>query len=126
MLIEFPSELDCGRVGDLLLTAAALRAPIYRVAVRAMNLAHRLSPSGPIVVPGALRAVVNDYQTDSAQPRRIGTIVPRKIVPVVVPSHHGLERGYGDKFASRTPCQRNDARGIGRSGRAKFALSRFD
>jgi hypothetical protein len=37
MLIEFPSELDRGRVGDLLLTATALRAPIYRVAVRATS-----------------------------------------------------------------------------------------
>ena len=57
---------------------------------------------------------------------RIGTIVPRKIVPIVVPFRHGPERGYGDKLASRTPCQRNDARGTGRSGWAKFALSRLD
>jgi DNA-binding XRE family transcriptional regulator len=69
MLIEFPSELDCDRVGDLILTATALRAPIYRVAVRAMNLAHRLSPSGPIVVPGAVRAVINDYLSQDESER---------------------------------------------------------
>src|ERR1700730_19388051 len=45
--------------------------------------------------------------------RRIGTIVPGNIVPVVVPFRHGLEGGHGDKSASSTPCTQNDARGGG-------------
>jgi hypothetical protein len=45
MLMELPSELNCGRVGDLLLTIAALLSPICGVAVRAMNLARSLEPS---------------------------------------------------------------------------------
>jgi len=44
MLMELPSELDCGRVGDLLLATAALGSPIRGVAVRAMNLAHCRKP----------------------------------------------------------------------------------
>ncbi len=44
IFIKLPSELDCGRIGDLFLAATAFRAPICRVAVRAMNLAHCLKP----------------------------------------------------------------------------------
>jgi hypothetical protein len=55
--------------------------------------------------------------------RRIGTIIPRKIVPVVVAFRHGPERGYGDERAARTPCEKFDARGLGGPSRRKFALS---
>jgi hypothetical protein len=57
---------------------------------------------------------------------RIGTIVPRKIVPVVVAFGHGPERGHGDEFASRASCQKLDAGGPGRQGRRQFTLSGFD
>jgi hypothetical protein len=58
MLMELPSELDCGRVGDLLLATAALGSPIRGVAVRAMNLAHCRKPlrvSSLRVVPRTCR-----------------------------------------------------------------------
>src|SRR5260370_23771428 len=50
---------------------------------------------------------------------RIGTIVPRKIVPTAAPLPHGFERGFGDKFASRAPCPEADARGIGGPSRSE-------
>src|ERR1700730_10332504 len=56
---------------------------------------------------------------------RIATIVPRKIVPEAVPLPHGFERGFGDKFASRAPCPKADARGIGRPSRSERSLFGF-
>src|ERR1700737_1904145 len=53
---------------------------------------------------------------------RIGTIVPRKIVPAAVPLPHGFERGFGDKFASRASCPEADARGVGRPSRSQQSL----
>ena len=56
--------------------------------------------------------------------KRIGTIVPGTIVLVVVCLiGHELDRGHGDECASCTPCRQNDARGTGRSRRAKRPLS---
>ena len=57
---------------------------------------------------------------------KIGTIVPGKIVPVDVPSRHGLERGVGDQSASRTACSRPDAGRASRPGWSERTLPRLD
>jgi len=49
MLIDLPNECYRERVINLLVATAALRSPIRRVAVRAVNLAHRLGPPDCIV-----------------------------------------------------------------------------
>jgi transposase InsO family protein len=65
-----------------------------------------------------------DFSSDSTDRDHSFTPDPWRASPSLRP---GLSFRYThDKFASRTPCQRHDAGGTGRSGGPEFRLSWFD
>jgi hypothetical protein len=67
----------------------------------------------------------SSYQNDLVGARRTGTIVPRKIVPIIVPFRHGLKEAMATNLR-RERHARETRKRAGRSGGAEFSLSRFD